>query len=277
MASDSDYYSVLHVRSDAPTEIIRASYRALMQALRLHPDLGGSTEQAALINQAYRVLSNKALRAQYDRTLEAEAGSRTETGTRSGNRTASRTDQQSRREADPGPQPESRRSANPCDGRDSEEDPDPFAETAPGDGEEPGWQRCLYCANTISTQALEVADAVCGRCASPLARATRHRLERSTRRMLRRTERRIPVRACVRFGAPAIEGMVLNLSLNGLLFESAHEFEPNQLIRIDTELLKSLARITHCRRNGDRSYATGVEFVTILFNSTRGTFVSERA
>jgi hypothetical protein len=35
-----NYYRILHVQPDAPMEVIRASYRTLMQKLRFHPDLG---------------------------------------------------------------------------------------------------------------------------------------------------------------------------------------------------------------------------------------------
>jgi hypothetical protein len=95
--------------------------------------------------------------------------------------------------------------------------------------------------------------------------------------MLRRTERRLPVRATLSFGEPAIDGTMLNLSLNGMLFESAREFDVNQLIRLDTELCRALGRVTHCRSAGEQRFATGIEFVTILFSSTRGSFVSARA
>ena len=66
-----NFYEVLHVSRDAPVEIIRTSYRTLMQALRKHPDLGGDTATAALINEAYAVLTNADKRAAYDASLEA--------------------------------------------------------------------------------------------------------------------------------------------------------------------------------------------------------------
>ena len=47
-ATKSDYYAVLHVSHDAPTEIIRASYQTLMQKLKRHPDLGGEASLAAV-------------------------------------------------------------------------------------------------------------------------------------------------------------------------------------------------------------------------------------
>ena len=62
-------YRILHVQPEAPVEVIRASYRALMSALRAHPDLGGDTARAAQINAAYAVLRDPVQRAAYDRSL----------------------------------------------------------------------------------------------------------------------------------------------------------------------------------------------------------------
>jgi curved DNA-binding protein CbpA len=62
-------YRLLHVQPEAPAEIIRASYRTLMGALRAHPDLGGDPTRAAQLNAAYAVLSNPARRRAYDELL----------------------------------------------------------------------------------------------------------------------------------------------------------------------------------------------------------------
>ena len=66
MKNRRNYYRILKVQPDAPTEIIRASYRASMRELKSHPDLGGSTDDAALLNEAYEVLSDPRRRASYD-------------------------------------------------------------------------------------------------------------------------------------------------------------------------------------------------------------------
>jgi curved DNA-binding protein CbpA len=65
-------YRLLHVQPEAPPEIIKASYRTLMSALRAHPDLGGDAERAAQLNAAYAVLSNPARRRAYDETLRVK-------------------------------------------------------------------------------------------------------------------------------------------------------------------------------------------------------------
>lgn len=64
-----NYYRILHVQPEAPSEIITASYRSLMTKLRHHPDLGGDHETAALINQAYAVLRDPEKRRAYDQAL----------------------------------------------------------------------------------------------------------------------------------------------------------------------------------------------------------------
>jgi DnaJ domain len=66
-------YRLLQVQPEAPVEVIKASYRALMTTLKAHPDLGGSHEHAAQLNDAYALLSDPQRRAEYDRTLKRRA------------------------------------------------------------------------------------------------------------------------------------------------------------------------------------------------------------
>lgn len=68
-----NFYRVLHVQPEAPHEVIRASYRALMSTLRAHPDLGGDHDAAAQLNAAYAVLGDPERRAAYDRSLRRPA------------------------------------------------------------------------------------------------------------------------------------------------------------------------------------------------------------
>ncbi len=71
MDNKRNLYRLLQVQPDAPEEIIRASYRTLMQKLRMHPDLGGDESNAALLNQAYKTLTNKHKRMVYDQQLKS--------------------------------------------------------------------------------------------------------------------------------------------------------------------------------------------------------------
>jgi curved DNA-binding protein CbpA len=70
MKNRPDYYQILHVQPDAPKEIIRSSYRTLMQRMRMHPDLGGDGAAAAMLNEAYATLTDPADRSAYDKSRQ---------------------------------------------------------------------------------------------------------------------------------------------------------------------------------------------------------------
>ena len=70
MKNKRNYYRILQVQPDAQPEIIRASYRAIMKELKIHPDLGGENSDASLINEAYETLRDSAKRSEYDKKLK---------------------------------------------------------------------------------------------------------------------------------------------------------------------------------------------------------------
>jgi len=72
--TQTDYYSILQVSPRASRELIKRAYKTLMFAKKQHPDLGGDTETAARLNEAYRMLSNPAKRLEYDRHRAACKG-----------------------------------------------------------------------------------------------------------------------------------------------------------------------------------------------------------
>lgn len=69
MKNRRNFYRILSVQPDAPTEVIKASYRALMRDLKKHPDLGGDVWSAQVLNEAYATLVDPAKRLAYDRLL----------------------------------------------------------------------------------------------------------------------------------------------------------------------------------------------------------------
>lgn len=63
--TDADLYRTLQVDPGADGDVIRAAYRVL--AARHHPDVGGSAELMAALNDAWSILSDPGKRAEYDR------------------------------------------------------------------------------------------------------------------------------------------------------------------------------------------------------------------
>lgn len=76
MDANKDYYATLGVLPDADSVVIRAVYKALAQ--RYHPDkFQGSADEAnnkmAAINEAYEVVSDTAMRKEYDSLRGSQA------------------------------------------------------------------------------------------------------------------------------------------------------------------------------------------------------------
>lgn len=63
--ADMEYYDLLNVRADATDLELKKAYRKA--AIKNHPDKGGDEEVFKMIGEAYRVLSDNNLRADYDK------------------------------------------------------------------------------------------------------------------------------------------------------------------------------------------------------------------
>lgn len=59
-----DFYAILSISRDAPTEVIRAAYRALSK--KHHPDQGGNRDIFEAIKEAHDTLVDPGTRALYD-------------------------------------------------------------------------------------------------------------------------------------------------------------------------------------------------------------------
>lgn len=64
-SEEVNLYEILGISSDASIEQIRSAYRK--QALKHHPDKGGSIEMFTKLSKAYQILSDPNLRSQYDK------------------------------------------------------------------------------------------------------------------------------------------------------------------------------------------------------------------
>ena len=69
MGREKTLYEILQVAPEASAEVIQGAYRALLKNAGLHPDLGGTSEVAQAINEAYAILSNGEARREYDEAL----------------------------------------------------------------------------------------------------------------------------------------------------------------------------------------------------------------
>jgi curved DNA-binding protein CbpA len=136
---------------------------------------------------------------------------------------------------------------------------------------------CLFCGSPHNLSRSIDRDDECGRCASPLYPAERHRLDYLGQRMLHRVPKQRRIDIYVTWPQPsAYQGQMRDLSLNGMLFAANVRLHENQIVKIDCHELRALARVAHTKQDADSGdlWSTGVEFLTLRFRQIRGSFVS---
>jgi len=223
-----DYYRILHVQPDAPLEVIRSSYRTLMQRMRAHPDLGGDNRRAAALNEAWSVLRHPEKRASYDAARGAASASR----------------------------------------RRSRHEPRPAA-------------ACLFCGTERGHLGAPEAGERCSECASPLAPADRSRLETRGQRAIARIRRSQPITFLATWPQHfPMTGRMHDVSLHGLKFVTRQALSAGQIIRIDCDICRAVARVVAAQPavdSGGRQWLVRAEFLTLDLERTVGAFVCETA
>jgi len=247
MGSLRDFYAVLHVQRDAPVEIIRMSYRTLMQNLKMHPDLGGDHGQAALINEAFATLRDPIKRAAYDKTLVGSAS------------------------AVPASPPQNR---------------PPAAAPAQATSRAVtqltrGKHMCPFCGELYAAQEASRPEAVCWRCQSPLFPAVRQPRAASSGRGFDRAPRALAVHITLA-GAESrtFDATTKDMSITGARVTSGVELAIGQHLKLDCGFCTAVGIVRHVQPAPDRRpphWDTGVEFVTLLIKQARGAFVSTQA
>jgi hypothetical protein len=232
-----NYYRILHVQPDAPTEVIKASYRTLMLKLGAHPDHGGDVWNAAVINEAHRVLTDSALRREYDRQLRNKGS-----------------------EVDP-----LRRRAPSGPAAHSVPHPPRRYRAAR--------KRCLFCGTEHASGIPGYSEeARCRTCNSPLARVAT-RLHRASER---RAVKRIALQDDIPFytawpQSTPFSGRVIDASPQGMQFVATQALQPNQMIKLEGRGLSAVARVVRCshRANHRGDHRVGVQFATLAIKTRR--------
>jgi len=247
-----DYYALLHVHPDAPPEIIRASYRTLMQKLGAHPDLGGDHGYAQLINEAYRVLKDPARREAYDRA------------------------QGHRRAPPPAGDPEATTQIHDTGMYRTVSETGTWA--GPMSPSIRILERCAFCDTEVPSGSLLPATH-CRSCDSPLTVAEQKVLDASSRRAMRRIERNEPVRYRTDWRQRgAFQGRLVDLSLSGMRIRIERELSVHTVIAVDCAACECVGRVAHAAAAADgHGYSVGIEFLTLDFKQRKGSLFTAPA
>ncbi|MCP3979388.1 MAG: DnaJ domain-containing protein [bacterium] len=225
MQNRRNYYRILHVQPDAPAEIIRSSYRALMLQMDAHPDRGGDHRNAALINEAYSVVSDPDQRQEYDRQLASKPG-------RNGSTRAAGADRSS------GPSPPA----------------SPAPEASGG---------CVFCQSSCGVEAMEHPESRCEVCRSPLSPVGGDVFVSSGQRAVLRVATRRKIRVFTDWPqAHPPEATLRDVSPRGLRFTLDEHVGDYQIVKVDAGPLQATGRVARCTRLG-ALWTVGVEYFTL--------------
>ena len=221
-----------------------------MQRLKQHPDLGGDHWNAALINEAYRVLTNMQSRKQYDH--ERQLIRRGSSFSKPVNYAADAT-------AGPSVRQSAYKSAA-C------------TSTTPA-------ADCLFCLIPQDSSMSDHPDAVCSNCASPLCAASEWLLEHSSQRTIKRVEKQFNIDFFTTWPqTDPCSGQTLDVSPNGMRFISQRHLGEGRNIKIASSVIEAVALVTHCQYNDDtNSWIVGVAFETLRLAHSQGVFFSAKA
>ncbi|MDE2387586.1 MAG: DnaJ domain-containing protein [Betaproteobacteria bacterium] len=229
-----NYYRVMQVQPDAPVDTIKASYRALKRRAAI--------QDTELLNEAYRVLSNPAMRQRYDAIF---AGSLF----RAARKTA-------RRNIDPAGIVPAEDHAASIDDRHYR----PIIT-----------RYCPFCKTPNVPQTNLYQSENCLECSSPLL------LLHQENPVTQRTTRRITASGKFMFylfwpGKPC-QGICQDLSPAGLRFMTHETLNSNDIIKIDAPSFQAVAEVTHQRRE-DKGFSIGTRFIAVKFDQQYGNFVA---
>lgn len=230
-----NYYRILQVQADAPITTITASYWTLRK---------NSPNDHALLDEAYRILSNPASRKHYDALLASDLWQ------------AARKDVEAKKEQFPAL---FEHIASPA--RSSVE---PYRAVIT--------HYCSFCKTPYVSQTGFYQSENCLECASPLAAFQQDHLELPYRTLIR-----INVRGQLTFylfwpGRPC-QGIFQDLSPAGIRFLTNVMLDRSDIIKIDAPNFQAVAEVTHTRQEGG-GFSIGTRFLAAKFDQRHGNFVS---
>jgi hypothetical protein len=241
MNKHKNFYQILHVQLDAPSEVIQSTYRTMMQKMKMHPDLGGNQEDAALINEAYSVLMNPETRAQYDCSLMEANNTR-----------AKQTHENQK------PQNNYQKTT-----RVIKEGQCAFCELPHHDGQH------------------IKSDSQCARCGSALYPAAKQDFDINGSRLINRIEKQWPVSFYLNWAdTHSYIGMTQDVSLNGLQVLSNTHVENGMVLKLSSHMLDAVAIVVNSRSDNTmlrKRWRLGLKFITLRFHQVQGTFVKIEA
>lgn len=249
MKNRRNYYRILHVQPDAPLEIIKSSYRALLLKLKKHPDLGGNHWESALLNEAKEVLVDPRKRSNYDRDFR---------------KTHTRASQS--------------RSYGPYE----QIPPSPVSRMHTVLSGAVFSHSCRFCHKLEQHSAPLRHDTRCSTCRSPLYPTRKIKTPEVAKRSFQRIAQDFSISYHIKW--PSLQeyhGQTSQLSPTGMQFFADQYLRPGQIIKIHSRVIEAVAKVVYCFNSTQMNIQgpgnmTGVEFLAFISLMAPGTFLSQK-
>ena len=140
---------------------------------------------------------------------------------------------------------------------------------------------CPFCSSEHPHKESIPKNSDCPVCDSPLGLEGQDLVDSSGQRKTRRIGQRTTLSYYVRWPqSKPHTGTTMNVSPRGLMFQTSIEIPVDSILKIDGPRFKAIAQVINCREAGKflrPNWQIGVQFITLHFKSSRGTFISDTA
>ena len=246
-----NYYRVLHIQPDAPPAIISSIYKTLLKNKATSIDLA---------QEAFSVLSVPHKRKHYDQLLKLKKHVNA-TALNSIDRIKKKTKYDS---SDP-------RIKN----KDAKNTSTPLSAHKKNSTYQPLiTYYCIFCKTPQSLSPIKYIDELCVECSSPL-----HSSQESfpfPRRFFSRMDLTTPFSYYAYWPGIKTVANLSDLSPTGLRFTTRQALNKNEIIKIEADQFQAVGQVKYLKPAGSL-FIIGVQFLTIKFNTQKGTFMSVSA
>lgn len=247
-----NFYRVFNIQPDSPGSIIKTSYLTHSK---------NSDVPKELLNEAFRILSNSDKRALYDRLLtqynHADALDKLIYGKK--NKTLRTSVSSSTINKTPA-------STNVDKKRLNASYYQPVIT-----------QYCTFCKTPHAQSPCRDTAPLCNECHSPLFPPSKT-FQEQTRRNIVRITQDSKIQFYTYWPGKKMTGTISDMSPTGIQLVSSMKLNKDQIIKLDGEDFKAVGIVSYSNKDvSDEIQTTGIKFLTVNFNKSKGQFLSESA
>lgn len=256
-----NFYRMFHIQADSPQHIIKTSYLTLSKDPYIPKDL---------LNEAYSILANPEKRAIYDKLLSQRSHTyavsiltkkHDQTETKIKTKTVSYSKEQA-----------SKSNTANLKSKYGVEKSNYYNPVIT--------QYCAFCKTPHNQSPCKDTAPLCNECKSPLFPPPDKLLEQ-TRRNIVRMNQSSKINFYTHWPQKKKVGLLSDISPTGIQLNSFVALSKEQIIKLDGEDFKAVGIVSYQKKHDDAGddnfYTSGIKFLTVNFNKSKGQFFSDTA